>query len=421
MQLDQSWLVAQGEDARLIGLIHAECRSAVVEGGIAVAVSGGGDSMALLHVMSRWAHKVGVQLWAVTVDHGLRDEAVAEAEAVADFCDDIWVAHETLRWTTWDGHGNVQAQARTARYKLMADWAAENGIETIILGHTLDDVAETFVMRLARKAGIDGLALMDRVFSRHGLVWHRPLLTVQRNQLRDYLKRNAVAWIDDPSNENVDFERIRVRKALAHLAELGVTLPVLHHSGMAVRQARDALEHYARAEAERYISTHDGDLVLADVAHLPVEMKRRLFAKAIGWVGGLGYPPRATTLQHLNEGLVLSGTAPAAGCLVVKEGTALRIMREPNAVRMTVCKTDEIWDGRWSLSGPHADDLRVRALGEGIASCPDWRETGLPRASLMASPAIWRGDVLVSAPIAGYSQGWAARIVADFHSSLVAH
>ena len=133
------------------------------------------------------------------------------------------------------------------------------------------------------------------------------------------------------------------------------------------------------------------------------------------------YPPRLTSMNHLMEGLSLEGAHTLGGAIVTLKDGILRFGREPNAVRQVVCKTDEIWDGRWSLDGPHAPDLQIRALGEGILQCPDWRETGQGRMSLMASPAVWRDNTLVCAPLAGFSQGWTARIVADFHSSLVAH
>ncbi len=85
--------------------------------------------------------------------------------------------------------------------------------------------------------------------------------------------------------------------------------------------------------------------------------------------------------------------------------------------------TDAVWDGRWYLEGPHAADLKIRALGEAVKDCPDWRETGMPRASLLSSPAVWRGDTLVAAPVAGLSNGWAAKApaVAEFTEALIAH
>ena len=86
-----------------------------------------------------------------------------------------------------------------------------------------------------------------------------------------------------------------------------------------------------------------------------------------------------------------------------------------------VTATDALWDTRWRLEGPHAPDLEVRALGESVSTLPDWRETGLPRLTLMASPAVWRGDLLVAVPLVGYNRDWSVQIVADFTSFLDSH
>lgn len=408
-----------GEDIRLIHWISKAF--GVRPAKIGIAVSGGGDSMALLHLFARWSQQSGVPIAAVTVDHGLRDGSDREAAGVAKFCAEIGVPHETLLWQDWDGHGNLQAVARDARYRLMADWAQRNGVGGIALGHTRDDGAETYVMRLSRKAGVDGLAAMDTEFERGGVRYARPLWMTSRVELRDYLTRNAVTWVEDPSNYDVDFERVRVRNALAELETLGLGAEALQHSGIVMRQARDALEYYTSQEAHRLVMAEGADLVMPLKPDVPDEIARRLRAKVIQWMGHMPYPPRLTSMQHLMEGLSLEGTHTLGGAIVTLKDGVLRFVREPNAVRGMTCKTDEIWDKRWAMDGPHADDLQVRALGDGIAECPDWRDAGLPRMSLMASPAIWRGDVLVSAPLAGYPQGWAARIVADFHSSLVTH
>lgn len=419
MQLDRLWLAQQGQDARLFTYLHASLRGA--ESPIAVAVSGGGDSMALLHLVAQWGQQVGVQIHCVTVDHTLREGSAQEAQQVAAFCDSLGVAHDTLTWTDWDGHGNVQAAARAARYKLMSDWAVQLGIDDIVLGHTQDDAAETYVMRLARKAGIDGLSLMDGHARRRQVMLHRPLLAVTRGDLRDYLRRHDVGWVDDPSNDDIDFERVRVRKALDTLATVGVTPAVLHHAALTARQARDALDHYTRQEASRIASTQDGDIILHELGALPAEMRRRIWMKAVQWMGRLDYPPRSTTIQHLQDGLALDGRATGGGCLVTNDGGTIRIARETNAVKAMVAATDSHWDRHWTMSGPHAPDLTIRALGEGIRACPDWRETGVPRHSLMATPAVWRGDALIAAPIAGLQNGWTAQIVAEFHEWLNVH
>ncbi|MGJ8618282.1 MAG: tRNA lysidine(34) synthetase TilS, partial [Sulfitobacter sp.] len=117
---------------------------------LGVAVSGGGDSMALLHLLHGLSALHGTKLRAVTVNHGLRPEAASEAQMVQAFCATLGVQHDTLMWKDWDGIGNLQNAARQARYQMMADWATIHGISTIALGHTADDQAETFLMRLAR-------------------------------------------------------------------------------------------------------------------------------------------------------------------------------------------------------------------------------------------------------------------------------
>ena len=410
---------ATGSDIRLVHWIGKAFKTTPDK--IGIAVSGGGDSMAMLHLFARWAQVSGHEIAAVTVDHGLRDGSDQEAAGVAAFCAKIGVSHQTLVWQDWDGHGNLQAVARDARYRLMADWARANGVGGIAIGHTKDDSAETFVMRLARKAGVDGLAAMDKEFVRNDLPFARPLWMCTRAELREYLTRNGVTWVDDPSNDDIDFERIRVRKALGELAGLGVGADALQHTATAMRGARDALDHYTAIEARRHVKAEHGDLVMPLHPDVPAEITRRLRSKAIQWMGQLPYPPRLTSMQHLMEGLSLEGKHTLGGCVVTLKAGEMRIMREANAVRSHACRTDQIWDGRWAVSGPDAPHLQVRALGDAIAGCPDWRAAGLPRTSVLASPAIWADNTLISAPLAGFNAQWTARIVADFHSWLVAH
>lgn len=390
---------------------------------IGIAVSGGGDSMALLHLYARLARDEGFQIAAVTVDHGLRPEAAAEAAHVARFCASAGISHDTLRWEGWDSRGNLMAAARDARYRLIAEWARTHGIDGVVLGHTVDDQAENFLIRLARKSGPDGLAGMDVRFERHGIMWARPLWQQSRADLRDYLRRHDVAWIDDPTNDDDAFERVRVRKALVTLDELGISVDVLQTVGLSMRATRDALGHYARIEADRHIRQDHGDLVLhlPQADPLPMEMRRRLWRAMLPWVSGAPHPPRNTALFETIHGLSAEGNTTVGGCLINRKGETWRVTREYKAVAGLVTQTTTIWDNRWRLSGSHEKGLEVRALGEGIAHCPDWRDTGLPRASLLATPAVWHGDTLIAAPVAGLPNGWTAQIVADFHEHAFAH
>jgi tRNA(Ile)-lysidine synthase len=388
---------------------------------VGVAVSGGGDSMALLHLSHRRAQLVGTRVEAVTVNHGLREDATDEAAMVAKFCADLGIAHQTLEWDGTKAMGNLAAAARDARYALISKWAKGRGIGHVLLGHTQDDVAETFLMRLARKSGVDGLALMDIWLERHDIQWARPLWQQSRADLRDYLRRNDIAWVDDPTNEDETYERPKARKALASLAPLGITPEVLKSVAMNMVGARTALDHYTVEEARRLVTFEAGDVAVQRRPRLsvPPEIERRLWVAALQYIGGSDHPPRYGAMIELDAGLVTAGKHTLAGCVVTQDATCVRFARELNEVKNEVCNLSSIWDGRWKIDGPDAPDLKVRALGDYIKDVPDWRDAGLPRTSLMATPAVYDAETLISAPVAGYKNGYDARIVADFGSFLL--
>lgn len=388
---------------------------------LGIAVSGGGDSMALLCAL---AARGGLPLRAVTVDHGLRPEAAEEARLVAETCAGLGVPHTTLRWQGWDGAGNLQYAARRARYRLIGDWAAGHGITRVALGHTRDDQAETVLMRLARGAGVDGLSAMAPARDEVGVTWLRPFLCVGRAELRAYLRDRGQRWIEDPSNEDARFERVQARRALAELAPLGIDAHGLAATAARMASARAALEA-CTAEAAARIATEDrGDALIdrAGLAAQPDEIARRLVIAALGWVASADYPPRAEALAETLAALDRAPRATLQGCLISQEGGRLRIAREPAAVARITAPPGAPWDGRWRLVGPAAPGMELRALGEaGLAECPGWRETGLPRASLLASPAVWQGDRLVAAPLAGRPGGWTARLATSLGARIISH
>ena len=389
---------------------------------IGVAVSGGSDSLALLHAAQAWG---GAAVEAVTVDHGLRAEAAEEAAYVGDICRRLGVPHTVLRWEGWDGRGNLQDHARRNRYALIAGWAKTRGLPSVALGHTMDDVAETVLMRIARASGVDGLAAMRPVFERDGMRFDRPFLTDGRADLRSYLEARGVRWVDDPSNEDDGFGRVRVRRALEVLATLGVGTPELFRVALNLREASDALGQTAAEFARTRVRFAGGDLILdrSALRRQPAEIARRLVGHALMFVGSAGYPPRREALDRVLGQVHLQEKATLHGCLVMVSDMTVRIAREHAAVAQCRGATDALWDGRWRLEGPHDPALEVRALGEAVAACPDWRATGLPRATLLASPAVWRGDRLVAAPAAGMANGWTAVApgAADFAAFLIFH
>ena len=421
MQLDPDWLEQQGADAVLLEAVEKAFSD--IPARLGVAVSGGGDSVALLHLFARWSAQTGHPIEAVTVDHGLRAQSRGEAEGVAALCQTLGIDHTILNWQRTEGAGNLSASARDGRYALMADWALARGIGSIVLGHTLEDSAENFVMRLGRASGLDGLAEMAREFERYGVGWGRPLAGCARADLRAYLQRHEIGWVDDPSNDDPRYLRSKVRAALPALAELGVSAASIQQSAVSLRASRDALAYYMRKEVALHVTQEGGDVLIPhDIgAQVPSDIARRITLAALRWVGGGDYAPRNSFSGILSDDLVAQPRLTVAGCLIMARKGAYRITREYNAVKDMRGATDAVWDGRWQLVGPHAADLEVRALCESVHDVPNWREAGRPRPSLMASPAVWQGETLVAAPLAGYNDEWSVQIVADFTSFLDSH
>ncbi|MBQ2260745.1 MAG: tRNA lysidine(34) synthetase TilS [Loktanella sp.] len=377
---------------------------------VGLAVSGGGDSVALLHLVAA----MGGNIRVASVDHGLRPEAADECAMVARLCHRYGIAHQTLRWTGWNGSGNLQDNARRARYALLVEWATAAGIADIALGHTADDQAETIVMALARGAGVDGLSGMAAMTMKAGVCFHRPLLHTTRTDLRSYLAAAGHEWCDDPSNDDPAYERIRIRQAAAMLTGLGLTPQALGQVARHMATAAQALDQRTAELAAGYFVRQHGDmLITVDLRALSAEEARRLVLAAMGWVNhGLSAPRRDEQnrlLHHLRQ----KQATTLAGCRFSFDGPVLRISREWAAVQGHVTETTQLWDGRWRLSGPHAPDLQIRALGAGIDLCGDWRDTGLPHLSLQATPAIWRAGRLISAPLAKFGADWSAQIVAE--------
>jgi tRNA(Ile)-lysidine synthase len=235
-----------------------------------------------------------------------------------------------------------------------------------------------------------------------------------------FTTRSGLGWIEDPSNDSDRFERVKTRKALVHLAGLGVTTDVLTDVTLYLSQAHQALDIYTRDVARQILTQIHGDVILdwRGFQTTPQEVRRRLLIAALQWVSGAGYPPRSVAVQHLETAITGRNGKTLSGCQITCSDTAVRIFREFKAVKGLKGPTNAIWDKRWSLIGPHAPGLEIRALGEsGLRLCAAWRTTGLPRTSLLSSPAVWRGETLIAAPLAGFNDAWQARIVADFHAT----
>lgn len=372
-----------------------------------VAVSGGGDSLALLLAAAAFARTVGATPMAATVDHGLRPEAASEARQVGRICADLGIRHQTLTLALTEGP-DLQARARTARYDALRIWARTHDLAPVLMGHTQDDVTESLVMRLRRGVGLGGLAAMPEAWrDDHGQDWARPFLDLSRARLRAYLSDHDITPIEDPSNEDLRFERVEIRKALR---TLGWTDGALARS--AGHLARAAQSYDARLEAlfDELFDIADGDLILGQeaaqtLARTEADSLRRLLLAALGAIGHRP-PPREAEQWRLIAFVRAPGSPgiTLGGCRILRERARLRICRELSDCPPPV-PLGTTWDERWEVTGPDAPDLTVGALGHDVELTP-WRDGPLPRVSAMAQPAVRHGATLVAAPTVGLPEGY---------------
>ena len=385
---------------RLVGLIRDGLPAGETVG---VALSGGGDSTALLHLCLR----AGLRVEAVTVDHRLRPESADEAVSVGAMCAALGVRHEIRIWEHGVVPGNLMDQARRARIGLIADWARSRGIGVVALGHSRDDVAETFLMGLGRAAGLGGLSGLRRDWEDGGVRFHRPLLDAGREELRAWLRSQGIAWVDDPTNENDRFARTRARKALVALGPLGISAERLATVAGNLARVQDALAEQVAA-ARCSVEERAGALRFdAGLWSAPAEVQRQVMGAALTWLSGADYVPRAAEVERMRAALATGRDATLAGCRA-RRGW---LMREPRAVGGPR-PVGQVWDGRWLVEGPVAE---VRALAaEGMRQLKDWRKAGLPREVLLVTPGVWQGETLLAAPAAGLSAEWQARLQSPF-------
>ncbi|MEO4000726.1 tRNA lysidine(34) synthetase TilS [Mesorhizobium sp. CAU 1732] len=368
---------------------------------LVVAVSGGSDSLALLVLLREFLIHSGssARAVAVTVDHGLRAEAADEARQVAAFCNDHGIDHRAVTWRGMKPATGLIAAAREARYDLLAHVAEEVGASAILTGHTMDDQAETVAMRAERGegAGLAGMAPATLFDDRIWIV--RPLLGVRRQRLRDDLVARGIAWIDDPTNRNPSYERVRMRGALG---ESGTVEDWADRARAAASARRDIAQRAADVLGQHATSPAAGlfrlDHAVFRTSHRDggVQALRALLAVA----GGTSHLPDATRTAALFDRIgreTLRATLSRA--VVDARSDAVWIRREARTLPILQTFGNAVWDGRWRIAatGP-AKPLSVGPLGPGHAKAMNADIAGVPpslvRAALAAEPAVFDGEAL---------------------------
>ncbi|MFL5260472.1 MAG: tRNA lysidine(34) synthetase TilS [Hyphomicrobiales bacterium] len=374
------------------------------EASLALAVSGGSDSTALMHLAHRWGatRDSPPRLTVLTVDHGLRAESAAEAATVARWAKELGLRHATLQWTGAKPWTGLQALAREARYRLMTGWCAEHGVKTLILAHTIDDQAETVLMRLKRGAGVEGLGGMEPVSERDGVVLFRPLLGERRERLRDLLRSIRRSWIDDPSNEDEKFERIGMRRALA---EAGIAAESLALTARRARRAFDAILDASRTFLEASVIHHEegyGEIARDRWLAAPAEIKLRAVSSLVSRYGDRSFTP-LSQLEMLAEWLDFGeGRARTlGGCRIERSKSSVRFGREPGRIDPSPVPVSERlkWDGRFDIV-VHGRSTGLAVIPAGVARDLK-RRPALPAFVQAGLPAILLDGELAAVPHLG--------------------
>lgn len=389
---------------------------------LAVAVSGGADSMALCLLAVTWAGARGGSVVALTVDHGLRPESAAEARHVGHWLKGKAIEHHVLRWQGPKPRSGLQAAAREARYDLMTSWCRGAGVLHLLLAHHLEDQGETFLLRLERHSGVDGLAAMSAVVETPAARLVRPLLGVSRDRLRATLESRGQAWIEDPSNANVAFSRTRVRGLLPTLAQHGLDPRRLVAAARGAAEMRTAQEEETARLLARCCTLHPAGFarIAGDPLNAaPEDVAVHALARILLCVGGRPYAPRRQKVKRLREWLAAGGRASArtlGGCRIVPDADGFLVCREGRGVAAPVAVAAGrrvTWDGRFSVDlvatgkGRHRTAWLVRLGRRGWAEVvrdrPDLRKALVPLPARVALPAL-RDDGVFAVPHLKYKR-----------------
>lgn len=384
---------------------------------LAVAVSGGGDSMALALLAADWARRRSGGTTALTVDHGLRPESAAEAGQVGRWLAARGIEHRVLTWAGPHPATGVQAAAREARYRLLTQWCKEAGVLHLLLAHHAEDQAETFLLRLERGSGLDGLAAMSVVVETEAVRLLRPVLGISRRALRAVLAAHGQPWIDDPANLDRRFARTHVRALLTALEDAGFPALRVAATTVGLGRARAAAEAATAALLAGCCAADPAGFARLDpdvLAAAPAEIGRRALARVLHAIGGRAYAPATDHIERLHGRILrarLGNGVTLGGCRLLAQGRTLLVCREarglpaPMAAEPGRCIR---WDGRFRVelarhlpTGLLLAPLARRGFEEIAALNPSLRHGGLSAAAV-SLPALRDGRGILWVPSLGY-------------------
>ena len=324
-----------------------------------IAVSGGSDSMALFHMLTDWESSNKPEIIVASIDHGLRSESKSEVEFVKKACEMKKVKHFSLASTTRLSKkpGNLQNNARSVRYKLLRNWAVAKNLQCILLGHTLDDQEENLLIRFFRGSGVDGLVSMEEMVPRNEILWIRPLLKFRKEDLRNYLRNKNYSWVDDPSNHDDKYKRVKIRKLLKQLKSNNLITPNFVKTADHMLRASKLSREVAISNSKTLLSFNDVGQISFQVekfSQLFEDSQYRILAGILSWFSGRFYKPRFSQLENMYNKIfnVNMKGSTLGGTVFKKKNGIVTVTRELGSIEENFLVKNKkfIWDNRWLIT-----------------------------------------------------------------------
>jgi tRNA(Ile)-lysidine synthase len=383
---------------------------------IALAVSGGPDSLALLYLFARWRQLTlpNLPTLILTVDHTLRASSADEAVQVAHAAHELGLPHETLIWQGAKPATGIARAARDARYRLLCERLAREKFSrrALLTAHTQDDQAETVLMRLARGSGVGGLSGMkpERQMQGFDITLMRPLLTVPKQRLEATLAALGKSWVTDPTNTDLSYERPRLRASARLRHEAGLTDAALSLSASRLARADAALSMATDALARACARSVPGLSITIDRSILtaaPLELQVRLVNRAVCYSGGTHKPPRLSEIERLVEWLSNNVAAcTLGGCRIAKTAATIVVTREVGRTGLPMCTLapgiSAIWDNRFIVALAPSSPVICTVRGLTAAEWAKLRvlddKNTIPALIALTMPSFWVGSTCVALP-----------------------
>ena len=380
-------------DSRICGLFS----SYINHDRIALAVSGGRDSMALMYLVYRWkAHlALNIEIEVLTVNHNLRKAAEDECGFVQKIAKNYGFKHKVLIWEHEHVETSIQEKARKARYQLMLDYVREENIDIILTAHTSDDNIETFIMRLAKGSGLNGLKSINEIRHEDRIQIQRPLLSLSRSLTTEILRSTGNEWVDDPTNDDERFERVKIRNNISLLSSFNISSDNLTKTIQRLARAHESISFFTNLVSEELVELSElghANVNFDKLRYYPKEIILRVFAKALTDVNG-GNVSLSSLEAVFAELIKTERSKTLNGCQIIPQKNKYVIVRENRGISPVEIKINEriSWDGRFDVylkscdntnividQIGNADDLRKMIDGTTFQSVPNYVLRTLP-------------------------------------------